>query len=119
MKIQKLFMLPMIGLACLGLCGCIVATREPVSPAAPGARIWAARSTEKIQRTHRSELPHTGVWDDRGQRIRLEGVRGEHVPFQVVVTADRVDLKKVTVEVSELSCGEASLPAEGLSLIHI
>ena len=62
MKIQSFLMCLMIALACLFICGFIVATREPVSPAAPGVRIWAAGSTEKIQRANRSRLPHTGVW---------------------------------------------------------
>ena len=59
MKTQKKLLLPVVALACLGLCGCIVTTRESVSPGPPGIRVWAAGSTEKIQRTHRSELPHT------------------------------------------------------------
>ena len=100
MKTQKKLFSPMVALACLGFCGCIVATRESVSPGPPGTRVWAAGSTEKIQRVNRSELPHSGVWDEMARRVRLEGVRGEHVPFQLVVTADRIDLKKITVEVS-------------------
>ncbi|MCS5626753.1 MAG: DUF4091 domain-containing protein [Planctomycetes bacterium] len=116
MKTQKKLFSPMVALACLGFCGCIVATRESVSPGPPGTRVWAAGSTEKIQRVNRSELPHSGVWDEMARRVRLEGVRGEHVPFQLVVTADRIDLKKVTVEVSELRCAEARIPADSIKI---
>lgn len=111
----KKLSLTMGALLCLALCGCVVPpTQEVTGP--PGIRIWAAGSTEKIQRANRSGLPHSGAWDEAARRVRLEGVRGEHIPFQVVVTADRIDLEKVTVEISPLRCGDFSLPVDSIKV---
>ena len=116
MKTSKKLSLPMAALVCLAICGCRVAPSQPVTSGPPGARVWAAGSTEKIQRATRSALPHSDVWDESARRVRLEGVRGEHVPFQVVVTADRVDLEKVTVELSELRSGAATIPVSAMKV---
>ena len=116
MKTSKKLSLPMAGLVCLALCGCRVAPSQPAASSPPGARVWAAGSTEKIQRATRCALPHSDVWDESARRVRLEGVRGEHVPFQVVVTADRVDLEKVTVELSELRSGVATIPVSAMKV---
>ena len=116
MKMSKKLSLPMAASVCLALCGCRVAPSQPAASSPPGARVWAAGSTEKIQRATRSALPHSGVWDESARRVRLEGVRGEHVPFQVVVTADRVDLEKVTVELSELRSGVATIPVSAMKV---
>jgi len=98
-------------LVCLAFCGCSGISQSQSGAHPPGVRVWAAGSTEKIQPSGRSELPHTGPWDARARRVRIEGVRGEHVPFHVVVTADRLDLRGVTVELTDLRCGDAVLPA--------
>ena len=66
----------------------------PLAQDDPGVYLWATGSTEKVQDSHRSELPHLGVWDADAVTARLRGVRGEHVPFQLVVTADRVELAR-------------------------
>ena len=74
-------------LACLALGGCVNRSQRQAADRDPEVRVWAAGSTEKIQPTGRSELPHTGPWDASLRRVRIEGVRGEHVPFHVVGTA--------------------------------
>lgn len=116
MKTSKKLALPMAALVCLALCGCRVAPSQPAASDPPGTRVWAAGSTEKIHRAARSALPHSDVWDESDRRVRLEGVRGEHVPFQVVVTADRVDLEKVTVELSELRSAAATIPVSAMKV---
>lgn len=116
MKTSKKLSLPMAALVCLALCGCRVAPSQPAASDPPGTRVWAAGSTEKIHRATRSALPHSDVWDESDRRVRLEGVRGEHVPFQVVVTADRVDLEKVTVELSELRSAAATIPVSAMKV---
>ena len=116
MKTSKKLSLPMAALVCLAICGCRVVPSQPAASGPPGTRVWAAGSTEKIQRATRSALPHSDVWDESARRVRLEGVRGEHVPFQVVVTADRVDLEKVTVELSELRSGAATIPVSAMKV---
>lgn len=104
------------GLACLVVTGCSTASLRRADPRDPGVRVWAAGSTEKIQHANRSQFPHTGAWDAQLRKVRIEGVRGEHVPFHVVVTADRVDISGVTVDVSELRCGDAVLPAAAVKV---
>ena len=103
-------------LACLALCGCVNSSQRQAVDRDPEVRVWAAGSTEKIQPAGRSELPHTGPWDASLRRVRIEGVRGEHVPFHLVVTADRMDISGVTVELSDLRCGDAVLPASAVKV---
>lgn len=103
-------------LACLALGGCVNRSQRQAADRDPEVRVWAAGSTEKIQPTGRSELPHTGPWDASLRRVRIEGVRGEHVPFHLVVTADRMDISGVTVELSDLRCGDAVLPASAVKV---
>ena len=74
-------------------------------------RVWATGCTEKVQDDRRAELPHRGVWDAEARTVHLRGVRGEHIPFQIVVTADHVEVEGVTVAVSDLRSGEDVLPA--------
>jgi len=74
-------------------------------------RIWATGCTEKVESDRRSELPHACVWDTGARTVRLVGVRGEHVPFQVVVTADQVEVEGITVRVSDLRSDEGILPS--------
>ena len=81
-------------------------------PVAAQVSVWAAGSTEKIQPDRRAELPHDGPWDAANRTLRLVGVRGEHVPFQVVVTADHVEVEDVTVRIEALTSGASTLPDE-------
>ena len=66
-------------------------------------RVWAAGSTEKIQDRNRSSLPHKSIWNESTRTVRIDGVRGERVPFQVVITADHEDVHDVTLAASDLS----------------
>ena len=84
--------------------------------AEPPLRVWAAGSTEKIQDSHRAALPHQGVYDPEAKTVKLSGVRGEHIPFQLVVTADHVEAGEVWVEVSPLRAGEHVLPTEQIEV---
>ena len=79
-------------------------------------RIWAAGCTEKIQRDKRSDLPHDRVWDEQTRTVSLAGVRGEHVPFQIIVTADRVNVSGITLEKTPLRDGENILSDKNISL---
>ena len=81
-------------------------------------RVWAAGCTEKIEDVSRSELPHDGVWDEETGTVRIQGVRGEHVPFQLIVTAEGADVRGVTVAVTDLASGDASLRAEHVDLYY-
>ncbi|MCP3918056.1 MAG: DUF4091 domain-containing protein [bacterium] len=93
------------------------ATLLALLPSQEGAvRIWATGCTEKVQDDRRAELPHEGVWDETARVVRVRGVRGEHVPFQLVVTADHVEVEGVTVDVADLTRGEALLPAERIEV---
>ena len=113
LELLKSFSLPVVGLV---LCGCAGSAIESPAQSSPGVRVWAAGSTEKIQHASRSRLAHDGPWDEPGRKVRLEGVRGEHIPFQVIVTADRVDIGGITVKVSELRCGDVTLPSSGVKV---
>ena len=74
-------------------------------------RVWCAGSTEKIEDDARSTLPHKGVWDKESNKVRLIGVRGEHVPFQIIVTADQVEVEGITVTPTDLRSAGSVLPA--------
>lgn len=67
-----------------------------------GVSIWAAGSTEKIQNRQRSPLPHSQVWDDDTRTVRLSGVRGEHMPFHLVVSVTDMPVTNVTLEIGDL-----------------
>jgi len=86
------------------------------SSATAEVRIWATGSTEKVQDRNRSPLPDNSVWDEASKTIRVDGVRGEHVPFQVVVTADHEDVINVTLSASDLEDGHKSFAAKNVDL---
>ena len=81
-----------------------------------GVRVWVAGCTEKIEESRRSELPHDGPWDEERGRVRLDAVRGEHVPFQLVVTAERTEVRGVEVRASALVGLEGSIDARQVKL---
>lgn len=78
--------------------------------------VWATGSTEKIQRENRSPLPHDHVWDDLKQTVHLEGVRGEHVPFQIVITADQVNAFGINFQKTPLKKGNDVIAEENMQL---
>ena len=78
--------------------------------------VWATGSTEKIRDQQRSALPHDHVWDGRTKTVHLEGVRGEHLPFQVVVSTKRRHLSNVNVEVGPLVSGQAVIEPDQVEL---
>ena len=79
-------------------------------------RIWAAGSTEKIQMDNRSDLPHDRIWDESTRTVKINGVRGEHVPFQIIVTADHVNVFKITMQKSALLSENKSISSENVLL---
>ena len=81
-------------------------------------RIWAAGCTEKIQRDKLSELPHDRVWDESTRTASIAGVKGEHVPFQIIVTADQVNVSGITLEKTALKSGENILSLENVHLYY-
>jgi hypothetical protein len=76
--------------------------------------IWAAGSTEKIQRDSRSDLPHESIWDEATRTVKVNGVRGEHVPFQIVVTADQENVFGITIKKPVLSMEKEIFPVENV-----
>jgi hypothetical protein len=94
----------------------LLAQPHPLQDSSPPLRVWAAGSTEKIQDSHRAALPHEGVFNSETKTVKLSGVRGEHVPFQLIVTADHVEAEGVWVEPSPLHADEAILPAEQIEV---
>ncbi|MEE9463432.1 MAG: glycoside hydrolase domain-containing protein [Bacteroidales bacterium] len=79
-------------------------------------RIWATGCTEKIQRDKRSELPHDRVWNEQTNTVSVAGVRGEHVPFQLIVTADQVNVSGITLDKTALQSGENILSLDNVLL---
>ena len=80
-----------------------------------GVSVWAAGSTEKIQdRNRASNLPHNHVWNARTRTVKLSGVRGEHVPFQVVISVKGEQASGVTLDISDLRDGTRVLSSENL-----
>ncbi len=77
--------------------------------------VWAAGCTEKILEQERSSLPHDQVWDTEKRTVRLAGVRGEHLPFQVVVSTAERTVEKIWIEPSKLVSGQNQLGAEQIS----
>ncbi len=96
------------------LCSLLLLAPHPVSQ--DSVHVWATGCTEKVQNDRRAELRHDGVWDPAEGVARLRGVRGEHVPIQVVVTADRVDIEEIRVELEDLVGEQAVLPAEEIEV---
>jgi hypothetical protein len=85
-------------------------------PSFADIRIWAAGSTEKIQRDNRSDLPHDRIWNEATRTVKINGVRGEHVPFQIIITADRVNIFEITMKKSALVMENNAIPAEAIQL---
>jgi len=83
-------------------------------PGLADIRIWAAGCTEKIRRDSRSDLPHDQIWDESTKTVKIKGVRGEHVPFQIIVTADQVNVSGITFKKTALSMGTNVLPTENI-----
>jgi len=81
-------------------------------------RIWAAGCTEKIRMDNRSELPHDRIWDESSKTVKINGVRGEHVPFQIIVTADQVNVFGITLQKSALLMGSNAIPPENIQLYY-
>jgi hypothetical protein len=82
----------------------------------PGSAIsvWAAGCTEKIQDRNRASLPHDGVWNAQTGTVTLSGVRGEVVPFQLVVSVTDESVSDVTLSIADLRCGEDVLAADNV-----
>jgi hypothetical protein len=80
--------------------------------------IWAAGCTEKIQRDKRSELPHDRIWNEQTSTANIAGVRGEHVPFQLIVTADQVNVSGITLSKTALKSDESILSLENIHLYY-
>jgi len=93
-----------------------LAAPAPAPAQLDGVRVWATGSTEKVQDVARSELPHLGVWDEASNTVRLTAVRGEHVPFQLVVTADHVEVEGVVVAASSLEGEGGAIEARSVEL---
>ena len=88
-------------------------------PAAAGVNIWAAGSTEKIQHHNRAALPHDRVWNAATRTVKISGVRGEHVPFQVIVSADSAQVSGVVLKATVLRNGTHILAAENIHLYFV
>ena len=96
---------------------CIMASIS-IQPALAEISIWAAGCTEKVQRDKRSEVPHDKIWDGSTKTVHLTGVRGEHVPFQIVITADQENVNGITLQKSDLQNGQDVLSAENIYLYY-
>ena len=84
-------------------------------PESPGVSVWAAGSTEKIQDKNRAHLPHDDVWDYKTRTVILSGVRGEYVPFQLVISTTGEPVSDVTLNISELRDGTNVLSVANMS----
>ncbi|MAB88214.1 MAG: hypothetical protein CMJ90_01985 [Planctomycetes bacterium] len=107
----------------VALTGCVA--NDPAMEATPSpaavpvkANVWAAGSTEKIERHRRAALPHDSVYDPSTRTVRLTAVRGEHAPFHLVVTTHGLPFPNVRVQMSPLSCDGHPLPAENCELFY-
>ncbi len=88
-------------------------------PCFADVRIWAAGCTEKIQMDNRSDLPHDRIWEESTKTVKIGGVRGEHIPFQIIVTADQVNVFDVTLKKSALIMGANSISSENVQLYYV
>ena len=82
------------------------------------AELWAVGSTEKVRASERRSKIEHSVWDEATNTVLLKGARGEHVPFQMVLTAETAPIKDVTFTVSELRSQDASLQESQVELFH-
>ena len=78
--------------------------------------LWAVGSTEKIRASERRSKIEHSVWDEATNTVVLKGARGEHVPFQMILTAQTDPIKDVTFTVSELRSQDASLQESQVEL---
>lgn len=74
--------------------------------------VWAAGCTEKILEQERSALPHDQIWDAETKTVHLEGVRGEHLPFQVVVSTPERLVENIWIEPIRLMSGPNRIGTE-------
>jgi len=81
-------------------------------------RVWATGCTEKVQQDKLSSLSHNRIWDESTKTVRLNGVRGEHVPFQIVITADQENVYGITLQESSLENGSIELTSEHIQLYY-
>ena len=86
------------------------------NPVYAEVRVWAAGSTEKIQQDNRAHPRHDNVWNENTKTVSLSGVKGEHIPFQVVITADRVNVSGITLKTTELRSGSDIISLENIDL---
>jgi hypothetical protein len=104
---------------CLWLGGC--ASNSPSvrrTAEARYPRLWATGSTEKIQHRYRTHLPHDGVFDAATRIVKLTAVRGEHVPFHLVLSTYGPAMEGVTVKVSPIRAGDRALPSGSVRLFY-
>ena len=78
--------------------------------------VWAAGCTEKIQDQKRSALPHDVVWDAATKTVRLEAVRGEHVPFQIVISTDQRHLNGIQLSPARFVSEENEIDQANINL---
>ena len=71
-----------------------------------GIKVWATGSTEKVLNSRLSELPHDQVWDENTNTVQLTGVRGEHVPFHLVISVLEKSATHITLDIGDLRCGD-------------
>jgi len=81
------------------------------------AHLWAVGSTEKVRALEGRPKIHHRVWDEDTNTVTLKGARGEHVPFQLVVTALDRRLEGVTLSVSDLRDSESVLSSSQVELL--
>ena len=80
--------------------------------------VWAAGSTEKIQDRNRSSLPHDRVWNAQSRTVSINGVRGERVPFHVVLTVENEDCREVTFRATDLRDGDNVLELDKVKFFY-
>ena len=94
------------------------AVQDPAPAPQPMPTVWAAGSTEKIERYRRAALPHDGPFDDQTRTIRLTAVRGEHAPFHVVISNRDAAIADIRVVATDLSSDEHVLSASNIRLYY-
>ena len=80
--------------------------------------VWVAGSTEKIQDRNRSPLPHDRIWDAATRTASLDGVRGERVPFHVVITVEEENRHGITLQASDFRDGDNVLAADQIQFFY-
>ena len=83
--------------------------------------VWATGCTEKVQDQKRAQLKHDGIWDVASSTVRLDAVRDEQSPFQVVITSKRKNVTGIKVSPSRLRSGNNELSADAIKLylVHL